>query len=444
MLRTLFTGAAALALMGSSAGAMAAGALPHVHIKGYLRVDHATDLRGAVRARKGLRVQNGVSTDSFTSTGTVRVGGILTVAGQATTAGLNAGSGAIVTTGALQGGSLAVSGDENVAGNIIAGKTLTAAGGTFGPAGIHSDGAIQATSGAFGPLVASALTAGTVSASGGVTATNITATGAVSGGSLSTGGAVNAGSITTGGALSAGSIGTNGSVSAANLSASGSVTGGTGTFGRLNVQSNGAVNFNGATVSGLSGLTLQGSALSANTLTLTTSGAGGQGGTSAIILRQGGRQNTLSVNPAGELEVGGAQRIRTDLTVDGNLAASRISSPSGISLSTPFVATTGTVTIQGGGDLNLQSSSSLGPSHLVGNTDTRGVCTASAVSSGVNTCSVTFHAGYSSVPIVVASPAGSDPSEVTGFAVHPTTGGFTIAFTVKSSGAVSFTYIVEG
>jgi hypothetical protein len=85
-----------------------------------------------------------------------------------------------------------------------------------------------------------------------------------------------------------------------------------------------------------------------------------------------------------------------------------------------------------------------GTSHLVGNRDTRGQCTASAAPSAVNTCSVAFSASYGTTPTVVVTPVDVAPSEVMGYSVHATPGGFTISFTVSHAGAVTFNYMVEG
>lgn len=363
------------------------------HVQRHLRVDGASDLRGSVRARSGLRVTVGLTTDRLHSTGPVTMDGILRVAGIVTAGGLNTGANPITTTGALQGGTLALSGgasiagDTSFAGNLSVGRTLTAGSVSLG------SGSLQA-------------------------------------------GFVNANTINSGGAVTAGSI-----------TSSGAVTAGSGTFASLTVAPGGTVNFNNAAVSGL---TLTGNA-SLSSLRIASGSAGGINGTQALIISQAGQTTSLSVDSFGILTVAGAGLSTPALTVSNNasvggtLTTNRIASGSQLVLSAPSVATTGNLSLSANGDLLLNNTGSSVASHILGNHDTRGQCTATVSAGSTSTCGVIFTDPYSSTPIVVVSPSGTDPTVVSGFSVQAFAGGFTIYSTGGMPGTnVTFSYIVQG
>ncbi|MDQ2743423.1 MAG: hypothetical protein M3Z66_14180 [Chloroflexota bacterium] len=384
--RTILSFASATILLIGAGGTVSAGSIPHQHIRGKLRVDGNSDLRGVVRARSGLNVTNGITTDSLTASGPAQVGGILTVSGATTTNGLNAGGGTIATTGALQGGSLAISGNATVSGTLNTSGALSAASASIGGGGLNVTGALQGNGASFNTLTTRAFI-------------------------------------------------DNGAFSAASLSTNGSLSANSGSFNSLVVQSGGSVNFNGATLSNAGGLDLSNANLNVASLHV------GNGG---LTIEQSGRTNVLSVNGSGLLTTSGGLNVGQDLTVQGTLSTRSISSLTGIAVTSPSLTVQGALSVGNGGNLQLNTTSGIGPSHLIGNADTRGQCTAGAGTGGNNTCHVTFATGYSGTPVVVVTPVGGDPSLVTGYVVSVNQYGFTITFSVKQATTVTFNYLVEG
>jgi hypothetical protein len=220
---------------------------------------------------------------------------------------------------------------------------------------------------------------------------------------------------------------------------------GSGAFGALSVAPGGSINFNNATITGLGGLKLPNS-LTLNSLLLTAADNQSQ----VLTLTQAGQTASLSVDSAGLLRVQGSGlsaatlAIASDAGVGGTLKVNHLqSTASSMTLSASNISTSGSLTIGASGDLILGSGSS-GSAHLLGSRDTRGQCAAVAAPMITNTCSVTFANAYGSSPVVVATPAGTDPSLVTGFVVRSSAAGFTINFTVSKPAGIVFNYIVEG
>jgi hypothetical protein len=376
--------AGALLLMGGTGLTQAASGnvtYRSLHLNRGLRVDGKSDLRNHVWARSGLKVTAGLTSDTLKVSGPARLGGILDVAGMLT-------AGGVTTAGSIQAaGGLNVAGDIVLGGNVNVGKTLTAAGENLNG----------------GSLQAGAITAGSLNASGQVTGN---------------------------------SFSTNGSVSA-----------GVGHFASLAVTPGGSVNFNNASISGLN---LNGTA-TLSSLQLSNTAAGGTNGFQILSIAQAGKTASLSVGSAGVLRVAGtglganSLSISGDASVGGTLTAGTITSTSTLTLSAPNVLATGNLSVGPNGDLQLNNTATGAASHILGNRDTRGTCTAGATMTPVvNTCTVSFINAYPSAPVAVVTPTNIDPGMVTGYTVATSSSSLTIRFTTATSTTVTFNYVVEG
>ncbi|HEX8919065.1 MAG TPA: hypothetical protein VF898_11225, partial [Chloroflexota bacterium] len=177
--------------------------------------------------------------------------------------------------------------------------------------------------------------------------------------------------------------------------------------------------------------------------------AGGINGTQALTITQNGQTASLSVASGGLLTVGGslstpALSVINDATVGGTLTTGKIANSSQVAINTPKVVLSSTLEVSSGGIVQLDANGSNAAAHMMGNRDTRGQCTITAGGSGTETCGITFSRPYSTAPLVVVSPTGSDPSVVTGFAVQSGTTGFVITFNTSRAATVTFNYMVEG
>jgi len=383
--RSIGTALVVAGLIGT--GAAHAANVPNMYVQHHLRVNGATDFKGRTFAQQGLRVRHGINADTLTLLKGAQIGGSLAVAGPLTSNGLNAGAGAILTTGVVQGGSLTLSGGATVTGSLtVAGNTALQAV-SVGNGGLQVSGPFQASGGSF---------TGTLTASG--------------------------------------------------AAFSGPIAAPNATFTHLSIANGGTVDFGGATLTNVK------LATNASSLMLQSNSAGGTNGYQPLTITQAGKTASLSVASNGLLTISASGLTTPTLNVGGGLSAGALTVNGTATASTLTAGTLNANTVNSASGLTLNTAQITtqaylnmgGNARIIGNKDMRGTCSASASINGVNTCQVAFTGNFSAPPVVVATPVGVDPAQVTGYSVQSSTGGFTISFRVSTAGNYTFNYIVEG
>lgn len=273
---------------------------------------------------------------------------------------------------------------------------------------------------------------------GAITTTTISATGAATIGGRLTANGVDAGAgglVTTGNiqgaALTASSITDTGA-----LGVSGPLTGSSGTFG--NLKATGVVDFSGAEVRGLSP--------SGGSGTFGQLNVGNTGSTNPpLTVIANNKQAQIGVNS------GGALQVSPDLAVTGSLSAAGNAAFGGTLTVGGGTGFNGGTTIGNGSDLAFTAPSAGGASHVLanGDRDVAGIVRVgvSATPNGETISTVTYKKPYGTEPIVVLTPA-SDPGAGSRFWARPVGNfsGFDVHYVTGSggSGEVAFYYHVIG
>ncbi|MGH2447159.1 MAG: hypothetical protein ACRDFS_00925 [Chloroflexota bacterium] len=284
----------------------------------------------------------------------------------------------------------------------------------------------------------------------------VTTTGALQGGSLAiTGNSSVAGSLSvTSNASVGGGLQLSGDLQGSTASFSGGLAAGaisspaissdSGTFTRLNVPAGGTVNFSNASVQGLNLSTV-----GLNSLSISNGQAGGPGGRQALTISQAGQTASLSVAQGNLLTVAGgglgtpSLDVLNNAQIGGQLTVGKLYNPTDLLLLGPTVSTAGNLAVGAGGNFVLEGNGN-NQTHIISDHDTSGQCSAPAATTGTTlSCSVTFSKAYASAPNIVASPAGNDPTFITGYSVQSGTAAFTIYFRVSHTGTAVFDWMAQ-